>query len=199
MFLLSFPLYLKIKDKNNGTAIAVARAYRTVLKESQFSDKFDRVVFAVLDKKPHSTSNFTVFNKILGSALAPAAVLPVALPPIPLLKNNALLFSAVALLGAWITGFSLLPVVALTLYGGLLGFVLTQMQKKALMRGLQSLQKDEVSWLKENKVAYELGSRAGKAWLPYMGSFLKPQAYSSAFQIGFQKAHPQKSPRLNQS
>jgi hypothetical protein len=48
---------------------------------------------------------------------------------------------------------------------------------------IQERDKDTSKWMTENKSAYDLGAEC-KHWMPYLKSFVKPKAYSSAFRIG---------------
>lgn len=67
-------------DTTGQTATAVANAFKEVLLEAQYQDKFEQVVFSVLDNAPTLNSNFTIFyntldnlqiNKTSNPAVAP--------------------------------------------------------------------------------------------------------------------------------
>lgn len=63
--------------------------------------------------------------------------------------------------------------------------VIGDVQMNLYSRALSEKAKDQNKWMAENENAYTLGIQSGKAWIPYLTSYVQPKAYTSAYRIGF--------------
>ncbi len=77
--------------------------------------------------------------------------------------------------------------VALSASSGLLAYSLTHYFLSSKQKANQLRAKDPKKWLEDNKTAYALGA-ASKNWIPYLKSYGKLEAYSSAYRLGLDDA-----------
>lgn len=208
----------KLKGDNSGlTANVVAQAYKEVLREPEFSQAFSHIIFAVLDSNPNPTSNYTIFNKVLGNLnlnpkaavhktkpTKPKEVIPKTKPAKPkvipktksttktshfILGIKALSVMSIAAMGSWYFGFALLSSLGIFAGAGLLCFGAFKWKQNTIAKNRQAIKQNFKLWQQDNQNVYEIGYKA-KDWLPAMQSYFQIQSYwrPSAYDIGLEDA-----------
>ncbi len=129
--------------------------------------------------QPKNTSENPLDAKILTAAKAvdfKARMKTLIVALLLALSVAAILYSAAASVSLTI----MLSALAFTVVAGI-----SEVQDGLFNHASIEARKDKHKWMTENKDAYELGCDSAKAWVPYLKSYVQPNAYTSAYQIGF--------------